>query len=224
MIRATGRSARRLPAAFGALGVGALAATLLLVLGFAIGRWPFGFDRGIILGVRAWGGPTWLGHAARDITALGGGTVLTLAVLLVAGFLFVRRLPLTGAAVLLAAITGNLVVGMVKGQIARARPAVVPHLVETSSYSFPSGHAANAAIVWLTLAALASQVTPSRAARTYLFVVAALLVGAIGASRVYLGVHWPSDVLAGWSFGTFWALGWWWLLARARSALGGERQ
>ena len=206
------------------LGIGATLIVLLLAIGFAAGRWPFAFDQRIIVGLRAWGGPAWLGHVAVDLTALGGGTVLSLVVVAVAGFLFVRRLWLTGGAVLLAAVTGNLVVDLVKGSIARARPSLVPHLVETSSYSFPSAHAANSAIVWLTLAALASQVTPSRAARTYLLIGAALLVGAIGASRVYLGVHWPSDVLAGWSFGTLWALLWWWILERARASLGGERQ
>jgi undecaprenyl-diphosphatase len=107
--------------------------------------------------------------------------------------------------------------------VLRARPDLVPHLVDAGGYSFPSGHATSSAVVYLTLASLAGQVTPNRAARRYLLVVAVLLVGAIGCSRVYLGVHWPSDVLAGWSFGTLWALGWWTATARARAAIGGER-
>jgi len=218
------RPGRTLPMILRGLGVGAILAALLLALGVAAGRWPFGFDRGIIVALRTWGGPGWLRRAAIDLTALGGGTVLTLVVVAAAGLLLVRRLWLTAGAVVLAAAGGNLVVDLVKGHVARARPTLVPHLVEVSNYSFPSAHAANAAIVWLTLAALGSQVTPSPPARAYLLTAAALLVAAIGASRVYLGVHWPSDVLAGWSFGTLWALGWWWLLARARSALGGERQ
>jgi membrane-associated phospholipid phosphatase len=215
--------ARRLPPVLGALGVAAVGVILLLGLGFAAGRWPFGFDAALVTGLRAWGGPGWLRHAARDLTALGGGPVLTLAVVLAAGLLLVRRLPLTAGAVVLAAVSGNLVVDAIKGHVARARPALVPHLVEVSNYSFPSGHAANSAIVWLTLATLGSQVTPAPAARTYLLGAAALLVGLIGASRVYLGVHWPSDVLAGWSLGVLWALLWWWLLARARTLVGGER-
>ena len=89
--------------------------------------------------------------------------------------------------------------------------------------SFPSGHAASSAVVYLTIAGLASQVTPNRVARRYMLVAAIVLVGAIGCSRVYLGVHWPSDVLAGWSFGTLWALGWWLATAQARASLGGER-
>jgi len=215
--------ARTLPPPLGALGIGAVLVALALLAGFALGRWPFGFDPGLIRALRAWNGPAWVREGAVNLTALGSGTVLTLAVAAAAGLLLVRRLWLTAGGIVLAAASGNAVVGLVKGQVARARPDVVPHLVEVSNWSFPSGHAANSAIVWLTLAALASQVTPARAVRTYLVVAAVLLVAAIGASRVYLGVHWPSDVLAGWSFGTLWAIGWWWLLERARALLGGER-
>ncbi len=84
-------------------------------------------------------------------------------------------------------------------------------------------HAANSATVYLTVAALSTQVLRQSAARTYTVVVAVLLVGAIGLSRIYLGVHWPTDVLAGWSFGTLWALAWWWATERARASIGGER-
>jgi len=114
-------------------------------------------------------------------------------------------------------------VWLIKRTIGRARPDLVPHLVDVSNASFPSGHATNSAIVYLTLAALAAQVVRDRPTRRYLFGAAILLTGAIGSSRVYLGVHWPSDVLAGWSFGTLWALGWWWLTARTRASIGGER-
>jgi len=215
---------RRLPPVLGVLGVGAVLVLALLGAGFAVGRWPFGFDEAVIVGVREWNGPGWLRRAAADLTALGSGTVLTLAVAAAAGLLAVRRLWLTAGAAVLAAASGGLAVELLKGHVARARPTLVPHLVQVSSYSFPSAHAANAAVVWLTLAALASQVTPSAAARAYILTGAALLVAAIGASRVYLGVHWPSDVLAGWGLGTLWALLWWWLLERARLLLGGERQ
>jgi membrane-associated phospholipid phosphatase len=203
--------------------VAAVGIALVLLVGLVIGRWPFDFDRSIILGLRAWGGPAWLPGLAIDLTALGGGAALTIIVAVVAGLLFVQRLWLTGLATIAASTTGGLVVAFVKSQIGRARPDIVDHLVIVSHASFPSGHSANSAIVYLTLAGLAQQVTPDRATRRYVMVVAILLVGAIGCSRVYLGVHWPSDVLAGWSFGTLWALAWWLATAKVRATIGGER-
>jgi undecaprenyl-diphosphatase len=203
--------------------VGAAGIAVVLLIGMAIGHWPFAFDRAIIVGLRDWGGPSWLPKVAADVTALGGGVILTIVVLLATGLLAVQRLWLSAAATLAASISGGLVVSLVKTEVARPRPDLVDHLVQVSNMSFPSGHSANSAIVYLTLAGLASQVTVSAAARRYILVMAILMVGAIGCSRVYLGVHWPSDVLAGWSFGTLWALGWWLATARARDAIGGER-
>ena len=214
---------RRLPPLLAGLAIIAIGLAIVLAGAFATSRYPFSFDRGIIVGLRQWHGPAWLPKVAADITALGGGVVLTLVVAIVAGFLLVQRLWLTALAVALASLTGGWAVDLIKGQVLRARPDLVPHLVDVHGYSFPSGHATSSAVVYLTLAALAGQVTPDRIARRYLLAVAVLLVGAIGCSRVYLGVHWPSDVLAGWSFGTLWALGWWTATARARAAIGGER-
>lgn len=214
---------RRLPVVLAGASVGAAGIAVVLLIGLAIGHWPFAFDRAIIVGLRDWGGPSWLPKVAADVTALGGGVILTIVVLLATGLLAVQRLWLSAAATLAASISGGLVVSLVKTEVARPRPDLVDHLVQVSNMSFPSGHSANSAIVYLTLAGLASQVTVSAAARRYILVMAILMVGAIGCSRVYLGVHWPSDVLAGWSFGTLWALGWWLATARAREAIGGER-
>lgn len=213
---------RRLPPLLAGLALIAGGLAVLLMGAFATSRFPFGFDRAIILGLRQWHGPYWLPKVASDITALGGGVVLTLVIVVVVGFLLMQRLWLTAAAIAFASLTGGWVVDLIKSLVVRARPDIVPHLVNVGGYSFPSGHATSSAIVYLTLASLAGQVTPDRAARRYLLVVAVMLVGAIGCSRVYLGVHWPSDVLAGWSFGTLWALGWWTATARARQAIGGE--
>ena len=82
--------------------------------------------------------------------------------------------------------------------------------------SFPSGHAASSAIVYLTIAAVLSQIVESREGRRFIFVAASVLVLLIGLTRVYLGVHYPSDVIAGWSFGALWALAWWALGAALR--------
>ncbi len=209
----------RIPPILRGASVAAIGIALVLLVGLAIGRWPFDFDRSIILGLRAWGGPRWLPGVAVDMTALGGGTALTLIVAIVAGLLFVQRHWLTALAMIAASASGGLVVAFVKAQIGRARPDIVDHLVVVSHASFPSGHSANSAVVYLTLAGLAQQVTPDRATRRYVMLIAILLVGAIGCSRVYLGVHWPSDVLAGWSFGTLWALAWWLATAKVRATI-----
>ena len=201
----------------------AAASLVLVALGALVARGqPFAFDRAIMLAMREPEdrripeGPMWLKHVMIDITALGGETVLVLVVLVTAGFLALGRRWLTLALVLGGTISGSLLVGVFKNLVGRARPALIDHLVDVWSASFPSGHAANSAIVYLTLALILMQIVERRAARLYLVVVAALLVGAIGISRVYLGVHFPSDVIAGWSFGTLWALGWWWIGAWLR--------
>ena len=200
------------------IGAGAVAAGILLLglVGLLIDRGlQFDFDRAILLGMRhgtmhgAPIGPAWLKLAMIDITALGGATVLPIIITITAGFLAIRRLWLTMWLVLVATITGSITIGLVKTLVARARPELTDHLVQVVSESFPSGHAANGAIVYLTIAALIVQIVEGRGARIYILAITALLVTLIGISRVYLGVHWPSDVLAGWSFGTLWALAWW---------------
>ena len=203
----------------------AVAAAVLFigVLGDAIEDGAhFGFDRAILLWARGGSahgapiGPDWFRAAMLDITAIGGVTVLVLMVVLVAGFLAIGRHWLTLALVLGGTISGSLVVTLVKNMVGRARPTITDHLVNVSSLSFPSGHAANSAIVYLTMATLLSQLVERRAGRIYLFTAAMLIVLLIGASRIYLGVHWPSDVLAGWAFGTLWAVAWWAIGAWAR--------
>ena len=204
----------------------ALALGLALLIGYAVaGAEPFAFDRIILRALRTADpavpvGPGWLLHAMRDITAMGGGTVLTLVVVATVGMLLVSRHALLAAIVALATVTGSGTVGLLKNFLARARPDVVPHLADVTTLSFPSGHAANSAIIYLTVATLLTQVVHDRIRRTYLFVLAALLVTLIGFSRLYLGVHWPSDVLAGWCFGTLWAIGWWRAAAWARTRRG----
>jgi undecaprenyl-diphosphatase len=207
------------------LWIAALLAGLIAVLlaaSMTTDAAPFGFDRVILLFFRTPGdpaqtvGPGWVRHAMIALTAMGDGTILTTVVAVVAGLLMVRRLWLTAALVIVATASGALLAAQAKFWFLRPRPEIVPHLVDVGGLSFPSGHATNSAIVYLTLAGLVSQVEHGRAVRRYLLIVATLLVGAIGISRVFLGVHWPSDVLAGWSFGTLWALAWWWIAARLR--------
>lgn len=152
------------------------------------------------------GGPAWLLKAMIDITALGGVTVLTLITLLAAGYLVAARKRAT-AAFLVAAIAGGAIVStLLKLFFARPRPELVAHLVSVDSASFPSGHAMNSAITFLTIGALLARAEKDRAVRIYLMSAAIGLTLIIGCSRVYLGVHWPSDVIAGWTVGAAWAM------------------
>ena len=132
---------RRLPPLLVGLALIAAGLAVLLIGAVATSRYPFAFDRAIIVGLRQWSGPTWLPKVAADITDLGGGVVLTLIVTLVVGFLLVQRLLLTALATALATLTGGWVIELVKGVVLRARPELVPHLVSANGYSFPSGHA-----------------------------------------------------------------------------------
>ncbi len=150
-------------------------------------------------------GPRWLTVAAHDVTALGGYTVLTVLTLAVAGFLALRRRWVSVALVLLAAGGGGAICEGLKGVFARPRPAVVPHLVEVHNASFPSGHSGAAAAVYLSLAVLLAGRISRPAVRAYLIGAAVLLTLLVGVSRVFLGVHYPTDVLGGWALGASWA-------------------
>ena len=150
-------------------------------------------------------GPGWLKLTMLDLTALGGTAVLTLVALGSIGFLAANR-RWARAVFLAAAIGGGALLNIVlKIGYARPRPDIVVHLVDVSSQSFPSGHAMNAAVVYLTLGVLGSRAVKGTAARAYLVAAAVFLTLIVGFTRVYLGVHWPTDVLAGWAAGAAWA-------------------
>jgi undecaprenyl-diphosphatase len=158
-------------------------------------------------------GPPWLHEAGRDVTALGGITVLTLLTAVVIGFLIICRRRGAVCLVLIAVGGGELLSLGLKGWVERPRPSVVPHLSYVYTSSFPSGHSMNAAIIYLTLGSLLARLTPHMAAKIYFLCVALLLTGLVGVSRVYMGVHYPTDVLAGWAAGLVWAV-LCWLTAR----------
>ncbi|MGE0820736.1 MAG: phosphatase PAP2 family protein [Candidatus Binatia bacterium] len=158
-------------------------------------------------------GPSWLVEAGQEITALGGIPVLALIVLAVVGYLLRQRAYGALQFVLIATIGGILLSFALKQVFGRERPDVILHLVTVHTPSFPSGHAMLSAVVYLTLGALLAQLVSSRVDKIYFITVAIALTLLIGVSRVYLGVHYPTDVLAGWSMGLAWAL-LCWIVAR----------
>jgi len=167
-------------------------------------------------------GPPWLLEAAQDITALGGRTMLVAVTLFAIGYLALERKYGAMWLVGVATAGGGLLSAGMKQLFGRERPDLVPHLVTVTSPSFPSGHSLLAAILYLTLGALLARFAARRRTKAYLLTVALCATFLIGSSRVYLGVHYPTDVLAGWCAGLVWALSCW-LVARylqARGAVG----
>lgn len=198
---------------------------LVALLGAALGLLAFAFvadevvegethafDEAVLLAFRVPGdpadpiGPRWLEIVMRDVTALGSTTVLTLITLAVAGFLVVDRKRAAALFVLVATAGGGLLSYLLKLGFDRPRPDLVAHLVDVSTLSFPSGHAMGAAVTYLTLGALIVRTESKRRLKAYVLAVAVGLTLLIGFSRIYLGVHWPTDVIAGWCAGSAWAL------------------
>jgi undecaprenyl-diphosphatase len=207
-----------------------LLVVLLLIVG---GAWGFvaladevgegdtmRFDRAVLRAMRdpadpgRPAGPVWLEGVARDVTALGGVTVLTFAtVSVVVGLMLVKK---RGAAWLVvgASVGAMVLSSALKHLVGRARPEVVPHLQVVYTYSFPSGHSMMSSAIYLTLGSLMARLVPGRWAKVYVLVLSLVLTFFVGVSRVYLGVHYPTDVLAGWTAGLVWGL-LCWLVARA---------
>jgi len=150
-------------------------------------------------------GPKWFEESMRDMTALGGVTVLTLVVI-VASLILVFHRKRPQALVFLATMAATFASSEVLKHIYdRPRPDLVPHGSYVYSASFPSGHSTLSAATYLTLATVIASLEPERGTKFLIYAVTVLMVIGIGFSRIYLGVHWPSDVLAGWSLGAAWA-------------------
>ncbi|MGH7804940.1 MAG: phosphatase PAP2 family protein [Candidatus Binatia bacterium] len=173
-----------------------------------------GFDERVLLALRRADdpavpiGPRWALPIALEFTALGSGIVLFTVIAVVGGYLALERRHRMMWLTIGASVGGMILSSALKGLFERDRPSVVPHLAIVSSASFPSGHSMLAAVVYLTLGALLARTTRDWRLRTYYVGVAVCLAFLIGVSRVYLGVHYPTDVMAGWAAGTIWALGW----------------
>jgi undecaprenyl-diphosphatase len=152
-------------------------------------------------------GPPWLEVMGRDITALGDVAILGLVTAAVAGYLWIVRAYHALWFVLTATVGGLLLSAILKALIDRERPDVVPHLSHVISSSFPSGHSLNSLVVYVTLGTLLARLVQRRRLKLYFLGIALLLTFLVGVSRVYMGVHYPTDVLAGWSAGLAWAFG-----------------
>lgn len=163
-------------------------------------------DKLIVHWVAVHHGPNWFNEFMRDCTAFGGIYVLALITLAVGGFLWLRR-ERRAMTFLFVAVGGALALSLaLKGIFNRPRPTIIPHESYTVTTSFPSGHSMLSAAVWLTLGVMLSRLEKSRWLKAYFISIAIGISVLTGLSRVYLGVHWPSDVLAGWMAGTVWAM------------------
>jgi undecaprenyl-diphosphatase len=159
-------------------------------------------------------GPSWVEELARDVTGLGSAGILTLISVAAAGFLALQRKRALAWYLLAAVASGALVSVLLKWGFARPRPDLVAHGQAVYTSSFPSGHSMLSAVAFLTLGALLASGQTNLLMRAYLLSLALFLALIVGVSRVYLGVHWPTDVLAGWTAGAAWALLCWALARR----------
>ncbi|HEX8569374.1 MAG TPA: phosphatase PAP2 family protein [Caulobacteraceae bacterium] len=172
------------------------------------------FDRRLLLSLRTGDGnepvgPHWLEIAAADLTALGSIAVLALLVLMVSGLFAALRRRREALVVLLASGGGILISQGLKQLFGRERPDAALRAVEAMNPSFPSGHAMLSAAVFLTLGALSARYVRRKRVKAYIVGAAVTATLLVGCTRVYLGVHWPSDVLAGWVLGAAWAMVCW---------------
>ncbi|MBM9605014.1 phosphatase PAP2 family protein [Desulfopila inferna] len=151
-------------------------------------------------------GPLWFEEMMRDFTALGGITVLTALCLAAAGFLMLQNKKGMALFMTVSVLSGLLLSTVLKFGFDRPRPDLVPHDLYVFSASFPSGHSMLSAIVFLTLGGLLARYTSQKRLKLYILVLSLITTLLVGFSRIYLGVHWPSDVLAGWTAGSSWAL------------------
>jgi len=216
--------------ALGVIAVGAL--VFMLIADEAVEGDTHQFDQSILLALREPGdtanpvGPEWVELALADITALGGYAVLTLLVGGVAIYLVAAGKRGSALLVVGAVVSGTVLGSLLKMGFDRPRPHLVAHLAHAQSSSFPSGHAMLSAVTYLTLGVLLARVHEKRRTKMLVMTFAIILTLLIGVSRVYLGVHWPTDVLAGWALGAAWAALWWllawWLQRRGKIEPPGE--
>lgn len=170
------------------------------------------FDESLILALRNPNdladaiGPHWVEEMGRDFTALGGFPVLMLLTLAIAGFLAFRGVRAGAVLIVASTLMALLLSSSLKSGFQRARPDLVPHGQHVYTASFPSGHSMHSAATYLTLGSMLALFQRRRKLKIFILSAAVTIMALVGASRVYLGVHWPTDVLGGWAMGTLCAL------------------
>src|SRR5919109_4854552 len=215
-------SMRRTNAAFltSVLVIGGLVLLFWFIADAVMEGEPSAFDRNVLLAFRNAGnpsdpiGPPWLQEAARDITALGSVAFLAMVLFAVVGYLLLAGKHAAAWLVLVAVVGGVTLNTLLKLGFARPRPDFVAPAARVFTPSFPSGHAALSAVTYLTLGALLAQLHQAPRIRIYFMALGLLLALLVGLSRVYLGVHYPTDVIAGWCVGSAWAWACWALMTR----------
>ena len=195
----------------GALVVAALLGGFGLIADAVTDGDTLGLDNAVLMALRTPGdpadpiGPAWLEEAVRDITALGSFSVLGIIVVLVFAYLLLVGKHRTGWFMVFAVVGGTIISTVLKMLFDRPRPDFTG-VAEVFTASFPSGHATVSAVVFLTIGAMLAEASPERQLKRFFIGVAVALTLLVGVSRIYLGVHYPTDVLAGWSLGAAWAL------------------
>jgi undecaprenyl-diphosphatase len=211
----TGRVRKEAALLLGGLMVATSLLGFLLLAGEVANGDTYAFDQAVLLELRDPAdlgnpiGPVWLEQTAKDLTALGGYPVIVLITALTTVFLVMTARKGAALLLLVSVIGGMIVSSVLKLLFARARPDLVPHITEVFTSSFPSGHATMTTVSYLTLGALLMRVQERFAVKVFVMSAAALIAVIVGISRVYLGVHWPTDVIAGWGVGFAWALACW---------------
>jgi len=154
-------------------------------------------------------GSTAIEESIRDLTSLGSTLVTTLVTIYVVVSLYLYQKPRYAMFLAVAVLLGVGYVFLIKLGFDRPRPDVVPHFMHSLSPSFPSAHSAMSAMVYLLVADVLARGFPNKSLKVFIFSIAILIIVSVGISRVYLGVHWPTDVLGGWVIGITWVLTCW---------------
>lgn len=204
------------------VGLGGLLLLLAMIIEDVVTNETGSFDRSVLMALQVSGdlskpiGPHWLKPMFIDITALGSPIIITLVTIVSVAYLATVGKRRLATLVAVSIGLGSIVEKLMKVSFDRARPEIVPHFQTLYSLSFPSGHATVSAMTYLTIAALLARTETFWGTRALVMGVGIGLVLLIGISRLYLGVHWPTDVLAGWTTGAAWALGTWFVAEMTR--------